>query len=107
MKIANRNASQYVQNKEVFRGSNMYAEYEGKMYIVYSYGDHFPMYVFHRGRWYRNTDKYSVTTSIHQSHAMPYGEKFVERDTKELRNMIWNHRMKLHRREHDKAFMVA
>ena len=90
MKIANRNASQYVQNKEVFQGSNMYAKYVGNKYVVYSYGNHFPMYVFYHVRWYRNTDKYSVTTSKHQSQAMPYVDRFVERNTRELRNMIYN-----------------
>lgn len=42
-------------------------------YVVYSYGDHFPIYIWddtHR-QWYGNRDKYSRTTSRHQSAACP------------------------------------
>lgn len=43
------------------------------LYVVYSYGPHHPLYVFERstGKWYRNTEKYSRTTSRHSSQAHP------------------------------------
>lgn len=42
-------------------------------FTVYSYGSHFPMYVFdyQTQRWYGNSDKYSRTTSKHQSLMRP------------------------------------
>jgi hypothetical protein len=47
------------------------------IYTVYSYGMHFPMYIAETGadnvtRWYANVDKYSHTTTRHQSHANPH-----------------------------------
>lgn len=46
---------------------------ERRSYTVYSYGQHFPMYVydFNTGCWYGNRDKYSRTTSKHQSLMRP------------------------------------
>lgn len=79
MKIANRDARKYVIRHKEFRGSNMYAEKrclddEGNyVYTVYSYGPHFPLYVFDSrvGCWYANEDKYSQTTTRHQAQARP------------------------------------
>jgi hypothetical protein len=52
-----------------FKGNSLYAETIDNLYIVYSYGKHFPIavYNFDTKIWYINTDKYSVTTSKHQS----------------------------------------
>jgi hypothetical protein len=79
-RIANRDAYRYVCRHEEFKGSNLYAERwrlddEGNEYVytVYSYGEHFPLYVFDSRVecWYANADKYSRTTSRHQSQAHP------------------------------------
>jgi len=42
-------------------------------FTVYSYGTHFPMYVYdyQTQRWYGNSSKYSRTTSKHQSLMRP------------------------------------
>ena len=42
-------------------------------YVVYSYGWHFPMYIWDEvtQRWYGNRDKYSRTTTRHQYAANP------------------------------------
>lgn len=52
-----------------FQGNNLYAETIDNLYIVYSYGKHFPIAVYNldTNTWYINTDKFSVTTSRHQS----------------------------------------
>lgn len=46
---------------------------EPMRYVVYSYGTHFPMYIYDKttGQWYGNSDKYSPTTTRHQSAACP------------------------------------
>ena len=48
-------------------------EFYRSIYVVFSYGQHFPMYIFDdaAGLWYANKDKYSSTTSRHQTHARP------------------------------------
>ena len=79
-RIANRDVRSYVARKEEFETNNqtIFAK-ERKyqdgthVYVVYSYGNHFPMYVYDyvTGQWYGNSDKYSRTTSSHQNYARP------------------------------------
>jgi hypothetical protein len=44
-----------------------------RVYVIYSYGSHFPMYVYDETsqQWLGNSDKYSRTTSTHQSKYRP------------------------------------
>jgi hypothetical protein len=75
--IANRDAASYVRRHEEFVGSNLYSvrwnEGDEYVYTVYSYGEHFPIYVFdsRTGTWLGNSGKYSMSTSRHQSQARP------------------------------------
>ena len=77
MKVANKNASQYVDELKIFEGSNTFAEnkvqYEDKLYVVFSYGYHFPMYIYdyQAGIWVGNEDRFSMSTSKHQSQCRP------------------------------------
>jgi hypothetical protein len=81
-----------VQAKKPFYGSNLFAEWRdeknGRVYTVYSYGYHFPMYVWteHDQRWFANRDKYSVSTTRPQSLARPAtaGTDMVWCDTRTL-----------------------
>lgn len=76
-KVSNRQARELVINKQEFINHNgtMYGTHDlaANTYTVYSYGDHFPMYVFDYTAelWVGNVDKYSSTTSRHQSAARP------------------------------------
>jgi len=89
-KIANKDASEYVNRCEEFEGSNTFAESGADLYIVYSYGRHFPMYVYDytTREWYANSDKYSTTTSKHQSQCRPRFEIAREFNTADLKNLI-------------------
>tara|TARA_Y100000004_G_scaffold180703_1_gene225598 strand:- start:252 stop:599 length:348 start_codon:yes stop_codon:yes gene_type:complete len=97
-KIANRDASESVNNRHAFQGSNIFAEVirhhtcgcNEDLYVVYSYGYHFPMYVFDytTREWYANSDKYSPTTSKHQSQCRPSGEIAREFNTADLKKLI-------------------
>lgn len=62
-----------VDSRTPFQGSNMYAEWRGKCYVVFSYGSHFPMYIYdpEAGIWFGNRDKYSTSTTRQQSQARP------------------------------------
>lgn len=77
-RINNTDAHRYVTSRVEFVGSNLFAEDVRKdeqavMYVVYSYGYHFPMYAFDYtiNEWLGNQDKYSPTTSRHQSRTRP------------------------------------
>ena len=67
IRVANKDAALYVNNRDEFTGSNTYGEQVTRdMYAVFSYGAHFPMYIYHFGEWFGNSDKYSPSTSKHQ-----------------------------------------
>jgi len=88
MKIANKNASRYVSDLLKFEGSNTFSEWDGEVYIVYSYGYHFPMFVYINGNWYENSDKYSVSTSKQQTQCRPSATIKAELTTEELKFLI-------------------
>lgn len=79
MKIANRDARRFVNDCISFKGNHLSGEIlRVGLYVVYSYGSHFPIYAKIKGKWYGNKDKYSVSTSKHQSQACPFGDiKYV------------------------------
>jgi len=87
-----------VTDRKEFKGSNLFGEWDNVWdwlgnktpntpYVVYSYGRHFPIYVWLLGVWYENTDKYSVSTSKHQTQARPDADT-VKVDAKTMRDMI-------------------
>lgn len=111
-RIANRNAREYVQRNEPFQGSNMFGLFENpcefeltgdnedwaqefkewkqsRPYVVYSYGTHFPMFIYLGNTWYENSDKYSVTTSKQQTQAHPQMDT-IKMTTKEMKELLEN-----------------
>ena len=93
IRTSNQNARKYVEQRVEFNGNNTYARWEqgthDKYYVVYSYGSHFPMYVYdvHLG-WFENSDKYSVTTSKQQSQLRPSSDA-VSKTTQELKDLVF------------------
>lgn len=83
------NARNFVEACQEFKGNNVYAVWRDNLYIVYSYGLHFPMYVWDSkaGVWLANEDKYSVSTSKHQSKCRPSGD-LIEFSTSALKGVI-------------------
>jgi len=77
-RISNYEAKGWVNSRQEFNASNIHARWHGDRYVVYSYGDHFPMYIYDSSKhiWIGNADKYSVTTSKHQSQTRPYDVTF-------------------------------
>jgi hypothetical protein len=72
-KIANKDARQYVKARKVFHGSNIFAEIRSNgIYVVWSYGYHWPLFVHTQGMWFENSEKYSQTTSVHRSKCHPH-----------------------------------
>ena len=68
MKVTNRQAGDLVRMREEFTTANgtIFSRWETPFcYVVYSYGEHWPLHIWDRGQWYSNADRYSVTTSRH------------------------------------------
>lgn len=83
MRVNNSDAAHHVRGREDFTGSNMFGVNHRHVYVVYSYGKHFPMYLYDNqsGRWVGNSDKYSRSTTRHQSQTRPYDiDKWVTTD---------------------------
>jgi len=100
MRVSNNKARDKVNGLYEFQGSNTFAEWlssghheSKKLYVVYSYGHHFPMYVYddQEDKWVGNKDKYSQSTSRHQSQCKPSGDIHLWLDTEEIREVINNH----------------
>lgn len=82
MKIANRDARQYVKRLQLFQGNNLFATYfranpssvdpGDSGYAVFSYGEHWPLFVYCNGVWYENEERWSRTTSKHRSQTHPH-----------------------------------
>lgn len=74
MKIANRDAGEFAAQRLPFTGSNLFGQVIDEthdVYAVFSYGHHFPLYVWVKDRWFANTDSRSQSTSRHYSQARP------------------------------------
>lgn len=78
MKIANRDARNFVRQRLPFQGSNLFAQVHTRnsepdtWYVVYSYGVHWPLFICANGVWFENEDRFSVTTSKHRSQTHPH-----------------------------------
>lgn len=92
MAINNRDMGSVVTDRLPFQNNNktVYATTVGDLYVVYSYGEHFPMYVYDdvACEWFGNSDKYSPTTSRHQSQATPSTDHITYLNTAELQTLI-------------------
>ena len=100
MRVSNNKAREYVNSLDEFQGSNTKGIWQSwdegakKLYIVYSYGHHFPMYVYddQENKWIGNKDKYSKSTTRHQSQLRP-SEVDMWLDTDEIKEVIINRGM--------------
>lgn len=73
-RINGRTCRPYVQARKPFTNSNgqLFGRYETPLlYVVYSYGDHWPLFAWDGFEWYENEDKCTRTTSKHHSTAHP------------------------------------
>lgn len=106
VRTTNMNARPLVKDKVPFQGSNLYSErfallHGGSAYVVYSYGEHWPLFICVTSpsgetTWYENSDRYSITTSIHRTRTHPHCDT-VERGCAEMRKLaddLWHSRRK-------------
>jgi hypothetical protein len=77
------------QRKEFNCNGTLFALIDGNKYVVYSYGQHFPVAVYQSNTWFVNKDKYSVTTSKHQGKVKAGINELIEYlSTYELKNLL-------------------
>jgi len=90
--LTNWQCRDYVTKLKPFQNKNttLYGEWaDANTYVVYSYGSHFPIYAWVRqtNRWYANEDRYSRTTSHHQSLANPSPSSLIPVSTSFLKSL--------------------
>lgn len=79
----------FVTNKIEFTANNIFAKkFANGDYAVWSYGAHFPIYVYARNRWFGNFEKYSRSTAKHQSQARPSVSSIIYLPTIALKRLI-------------------
>lgn len=64
-------AHMHTSQCEPFKAATIYAVTQDDRYIVYSYGEHYPMFIREGDQWYQNEDRYSPTTTRHHGYAHP------------------------------------
>lgn len=101
-RCSNSEVSRFVEYRDTFETNNktMFGEWrrvEGgdnpkDVYAVYSYGYHFPMYIWDDEArvWVGNKDKYSRTTSVHQTKARPSEPIEQWFDTNTMKRIVYN-----------------
>jgi hypothetical protein len=79
--IANRDARGYVERRDAFKGSNLFAQRrnDGAIYVVYSFGEHHPLFVYDgiAEQWYENMTYASRTTQKHRTQTRPSGVDII------------------------------
>ncbi len=86
-RVSGSDCHQYVQNLQPFhnsgsnhrhpKGSTLWGKWvtdtndKPLLYVVYSYGPHFPLYTNWKGVWFANEERVSRTTNNHKSYAHP------------------------------------
>lgn len=77
IKTSNAACRQYVQARQEFKGSNLFGQQYNGVYVVYSYGHHWPLYAYVEAedQWYATSCKRSVSTSRHATQANPCPNK--------------------------------
>lgn len=86
-------AAEYAAKFYPFRNSSstLFSLEAESYYAVFSYGRHFPLYIFNKGerRWYGNMSRYSITTAKHRTQAMPVASRQIEwRDTRQMQELL-------------------
>lgn len=72
MRTTNAKSRQFVESQKAFEANNLKGMDEGHFYVVYSYG-WYPLlaYCFIEKRWFKNIQKYSVSTSKQLTQCQP------------------------------------
>lgn len=75
IRTTNRGARAFVKTRASFTNSNkqLFGRYETPLlYVVYSYGEHWPLFAWDGFEWFENEDRASMTTSHHRTYAHPH-----------------------------------
>jgi hypothetical protein len=83
-------ASDFVTKKEPFTASNTFGKWVKDLYVVYSYGYHYPMFVWDdiAQAWFENITKSTRSTEKQKVHLRPNAHVEYKLDTGELMQLV-------------------
>ena len=86
----NKYADDFVNKKEPFTASNTFGEWVKDLYVVYSYGHHFPMFVYDQtvDTWFENITKSTRSTNKQRGQLRPNDSVGYKLETDELKQLI-------------------
>jgi hypothetical protein len=91
-RISNVDARRYITNRKPFKTNSgaVHCKTTDDLYVVYSYGDHYPMWVYDciSGQWFGNSDQSSKTTQKQKSQTRPSVDDITMVTTDYLQAMI-------------------
>jgi hypothetical protein len=78
-KTTNKNSHQYTTTLQPFEASNLWGAWvpstmvdsNERQYVVFSYGAHYPMFIYAGGIWFENEDKSALSTERQRSQCRP------------------------------------
>lgn len=88
LSIQNKDAAAHVAHRALFKGTNLYSANIGYVYVVYSYTQAYPLFLYAQNQWYENSDKSTSTTERQREMARPKGVSIKLKTTLELRTML-------------------
>ena len=91
-RVSNVDARRYITNREPFvtNSGAVYCKTTDDLYVVYSYGAHYPMWVYDyaAGQWFGNADQSTRTTGKQKSQTRPSDADIHMVSTDELISII-------------------
>jgi hypothetical protein len=86
--VSNSKCRSLVQACVPFKGSNLFSDrLDNGIYVVWSFGFHFPLFAKVGDQWYENTDRFSNTTGKQRGQAHPHTET-IKVSCAELKTII-------------------
>ncbi len=94
IRVANRDARSFVSNKREFKGNNTYGKWENEnIYIVYSYGEHWILFIWDGKHWLACNEKYHrPTTNKHKNQLNPFRieYEFSQKELQQIKRKLLN-----------------
>jgi hypothetical protein len=91
VKTSNKGAKYYVAERIDFKGNNTFGKnINPNLYVVYSYGTHWILYLYDGENWFECNEKTSSTTSKHSTQLKPLYNEFIKMTQMELQKYCNN-----------------
>lgn len=103
-RLTNPETKKMVKKRQNFIGSHIYGEDLGglgQMYVAYSYGEQFPVYLWYKDKWYHNSDNYMLDDgSVNEPTIQHKADMRPSQDTHGMSTFALNSMIKKFKKKH-------